>query len=133
MVQSNNGQQQTIGTCFTSTNIKSCIFPLCVQLEIIRATILDINCGLDPCDWGWQRGGDVLKPIRTDLPPTPDFLLRVIRYNCKTTLKNKCGSMLCTCRKNELTLRYSIRKFLFHRKSMFCSQDFQVFIFLTIP
>ena len=31
MVQSNNGQQQTIGTCFTSTNIKSWIFPLSVS------------------------------------------------------------------------------------------------------
>ena len=26
-----------------------------------------------------------------------------------------------------------IRNFLFHRKIMFCSQDIQVFVFLTIP
>ena len=43
-----------------------------------------------------------LKPIKTDLPPAPDFLLHVIPCNCKATSKNTCGLMLCTCRKNGL-------------------------------
>ena len=30
-------------------------------------------------------------------------------------------------------LRHRLRIFLFHRKVMFCSQDIQVFVFLTIP
>ena len=47
-----------------------------VHLEIIKATKLDIDCGLDPCDWGWQRCGDVLKSIKTDLPPAPVVTVR---------------------------------------------------------
>ena len=73
-----------------------------VHLEMIKATKLDIDCGLDPCQWGWQRHGHVLKPIKTDLPPASDFLLHIIRCNCKITSRNTCGSMLCTCRKNGL-------------------------------
>ena len=76
------------------------ISTLCVNLEIIKAAKLDIDCGFDPCDWGWQRCGDVLKPDKMDLPPAPDFLLHVIHCNCKTISKNTCGLMLCTCRKN---------------------------------
>ena len=30
-------------------------------------------------------------------------------------------------------LKHRLRIFLFHRKIMFCSQDIQVFVFLTIP
>ena len=70
-----------------------------VYLEMIKSIKLDTDCGLDPCHWGWQRSGDVLKPIKTDLPPAPNFLLHVIRCNCKTSSKNTCSSILCTCRK----------------------------------
>ena len=46
-----------------------------VHLEIIKATKLDFDCGLDLCDKGWLRCGDVLKPIKTDLPPASDYPL----------------------------------------------------------
>lgn len=74
-----------------------------VYLEITRALTLDINCGLDPCQWGWERVNGTLKPVMTDMPPAPDFLLKVVRCNCKTTSANTCGTMLCKCRKNGLT------------------------------
>ena len=74
-----------------------------VYLEMSRALALDINCGLDPCQWGWERVNGKLKPVMTDLPPAPDFLLKVIHCNCKTTSANTCGTMLCKCRKNGLT------------------------------
>ena len=56
----------------------------------------------DPCYWEWQRSWDALKPVKTDLPPGPEFLLHVIYCNCETYSKNTCGSKLCTCRKNDL-------------------------------
>ena len=34
-------------------------------------------------------------PVKTSLPPAPEKLLKVIRYNCKTT----CDTKKCTCRK----------------------------------
>ena len=67
------------------------------HLEIIKETKLDVDCGLDLCNWGLQRCGDVLKPIKMNLPPVPDFLLHVIRCNCKTTSKNTCGSIGFKC------------------------------------
>ena len=73
-----------------------------VHLEMMRVTRLDIDCGLDPRDWGWQTVDGVLRPIKTDLPPAPDFLLTVIRCNCKTTSRNTCGTMMCNCRKSGL-------------------------------
>ena len=73
-----------------------------VHIEIVRAVMLDIDCELDPCDWGWQRSKEVLKPIMTDLPPAAEFLLNVVRCNCKTTSRNTCGTLLCSCRKNGL-------------------------------
>ena len=57
---------------------------------------------LDPTEWGWKCVNDVMEPITTDLPPAPENILRHIRCKCKS-LKNRCGSSLCSCRKNGLT------------------------------
>lgn len=59
-----------------------------VHLEMMRVTRLDIDCGLDPRNWGWQTVDGVLRPIKTDLPPAPEFLLTVISCSCKTTSRN---------------------------------------------
>ena len=73
-----------------------------VHLEIMRVTRLDIDCGLDPRNWGWQTVDGVLRPIKTDLPPAPEFLLTVISCSCKTTSRNTWGTMMCNCRKSGL-------------------------------
>ena len=39
--------------------------------------------GMNPTDWGWEVVGGLLKPLKTNKPPAPDSLLRVIRCNCK--------------------------------------------------
>jgi hypothetical protein len=72
-----------------------------VHLKVSRATTLDLSC-LNPSDWGWKSNDDQLIPIRTDLPPAPDFLLKVIRCNCKTSSRNVCLTKLCSCIKNGL-------------------------------
>ena len=54
-----------------------------VYLEIIKAIKLNIDFGLNPCHWGWKRSKDVLKIIKTNLPPAPDFLLCIICFKCK--------------------------------------------------
>ena len=65
---------------------------------MIKAFKLDIDCGLDSYHWEWQWSGDVLKPI----------VATVIRCNYKTS-KNKCGSILCKCRKNGLKCMLTCR------------------------
>ena len=87
---------------FPPTERATYFHSLRVHFEVIKALKLNIDCGLDPCCWGWQRHTDVLKPIMTDLPPAPDFLLNVVRCNCKTSSRNTCGTTLCSCRKNGL-------------------------------
>ena len=44
-------------------------------------------------DWGWKVIGDQLVPVATDLPPAPDPLLQLIRWNCLSD----CRIMRCTC------------------------------------
>lgn len=73
-----------------------------VHLECMRILSLDINCGLDPCLWGWERKNGVLKPVKTDKPVAPEFLLKVIRCNCKSSSRNACATQVCTCKKNGL-------------------------------
>ena len=73
-----------------------------VFFEMQRSIKLDLNCGLNPRDWGWEEKDGQLVPIKTDLPVAPEFLLQVIRCNCKMSSKNTCGSMVCKCRKNGL-------------------------------
>ena len=54
---------------------------------------------LNPNNWGWQLCDGMFIPIMTDLPPAPDYLLRIITCSCKTN----CSSRRCTCRKHGLT------------------------------
>ena len=69
-----------------------------VHLQIVVWSTLDERC-LDPLKWGWKSGSQGLEPVRTDLPPAPDCVLQFIRCNCKS-LKNQCGTNICSCRKN---------------------------------
>ena len=44
----------------------------------------------------------MLVPVKTDQQPAPEWILKFVRCKCKTSSKNTCGSMVCTCRKNGL-------------------------------
>ena len=70
-----------------------------VYLEMRRAESLSIDCGLNPCDWGWRRISHILHPIMTDKPAAPESLLSSMRCNCKSSSPKQCGTLLCTCRK----------------------------------
>ena len=72
-----------------------------VHLKVAQWEHLELNC-LTPTEWGWQFQGDSLVPVKTDLEPAPESLLKFIRCSCKTTTKKTCGSQLCSCRKSEL-------------------------------
>ena len=55
---------------------------------------------LDPLNWGWEHDSDQgFRPIPTQLPPAPENVLKYIRCKCKS-VKNQCGTNLCSCRKN---------------------------------
>ena len=56
-----------------------------VHLEMMRAQKLDIDCGLDPHEWGWQRVNGQLVPIMTDKSIAPQALFKIKRCNCKIT------------------------------------------------
>ena len=64
-----------------------------VHLKVSLASNLDAKC-LCPENWGWTRVNNVLTPICSDLPATPESLLKVIRCKCKTTFRNAPGTML---------------------------------------
>ncbi len=49
-----------------------------------------------PSGWGWDCTEGTITPIKTDLSPAPDELMRVIRCNCQ----GDCSGARCTCRKN---------------------------------
>ena len=49
-------------------------------------------------DWGWKEVKGQLLPVKTDLPPAPEELLRLFRCNCKTD----CDTKKCTCKKHYL-------------------------------
>ncbi|KAJ8043143.1 hypothetical protein HOLleu_10106 [Holothuria leucospilota] len=53
---------------------------------------------LVPHDWGWYIADEKLMPIKTNMPPAPEMLLKVIRCKCKTN----CDTKRCTCRKHGL-------------------------------
>lgn len=73
-----------------------------VHLQVPQWKYLDLQC-LDPLQWGWKLEKGHLVPIKTDLDAAPEFLLNCIRCNCKTTSKNTCGTLICSCRKNGLS------------------------------
>ncbi|CAM1318906.1 Uncharacterised protein at_DN1059 [Pycnogonum litorale] len=53
---------------------------------------------LRPDDWGWWESSRGLVPLQTDLPPAPQELLKMVRYNCQTD----CSSLKCTRKKHDI-------------------------------
>ena len=51
-----------------------------------------------PTQWGWQVTRNMLHPMKTDMPPAPMRLLKIIKCNCKSN----CDSKRCSCRKHGL-------------------------------
>ena len=49
-------------------------------------------------EWGWRMKDGQVFPVITDLPPTPDSLLHIVRCNFKLG----CSTMRCSCRKHNL-------------------------------
>jgi hypothetical protein len=41
---------------------------------------------INPLEWGWKSVNGKPFPIRTNLPPAPERLIKVIRCNCKLTI-----------------------------------------------
>ena len=70
-------------------------------IKVAQCKHLDLRC-LAPTEWGWGVQNDLMEPIKADLEPAPEWLLNVIRCNCKQTTRKPCGSRLCSCRKNGL-------------------------------
>jgi hypothetical protein len=56
------------------------------------------NKTISPLEWGWKLNNGSLEPIKTDLPPAPETLLKIIKCNCK----QNCDTKRCTCRKHGL-------------------------------
>ena len=48
--------------------------------------------------WGWYGKHGMLYPKLTDLPPAPEYLLKIIHCSCKTG----CATFHCQCKKNGL-------------------------------
>ena len=73
------------------------------HLQIITWVTLNHNY-LDPTNWGWKlnetKPGYI--PILTDFPVAPEILLNFVRCKCKSSSKNTCMTMQCSCRKNGL-------------------------------
>jgi len=70
-----------------------------VHLQVVQWHTL-MAAELNPQDWGWKLTEGTYVAIPTDMLPAPDDMLSVIACKCKTTTKNPCSSMLCSCRKN---------------------------------
>ena len=73
-----------------------------LHLQIIKWKMLDEPQSLNATDWGWKKYGDYLVPIPTDKDVAPTNILKVIKCRCNSTSKNKCGTNLCSCKKNGL-------------------------------
>jgi len=44
----------------------------------------------------------MIEPIKTDLKAAPEWLLKVIRCNCKSTSSKQCMTKVCSCQQNGL-------------------------------
>ena len=53
---------------------------------------------LDPLKWRWTTKNGVFEPVKTDLSPAPQFILKVIRCACK----GGCATNRCSCKRNAL-------------------------------
>jgi hypothetical protein len=74
-----------------------------VHHQIVSWMMIDTNddSTLSVDEWGWELDDGLLVPVKTDIDVAPENLLQIVRCNCKS-LKNQCGSNLCTCRKHGL-------------------------------
>jgi len=81
-----------------------------LELNIKRAHFVAVmwkNCiggilpELDPCNYGWEKDGDSLRP--TMLPigreVAPEIVLQITRCNCKSS---QCTTNRCSCSRGEL-------------------------------
>ena len=59
----------------------------------------------NPEKWGWYKKHGMLYPIHTDLPPAPQYLLKIIHCLCKTG----CVTFHCQCKKNGLSCSSACR------------------------
>ena len=74
-----------------------------VHLQTCIWKYLDLHC-LDPLHWGWKMVDGKLLPIKTDIEAAPEYLLNVVRCNCRLTSSNPCGaSTKCSCKLNGLS------------------------------
>ena len=46
---------------------------------------------LTPTDWGWEIKDGKMVPIKTDMPPAPESLLKIIRCACKKECSTRCS------------------------------------------
>lgn len=72
-----------------------------VHLQVIQWKSL-MTSTIMPTDWGWKLVNNCYEPIKTDLEPAPENILKFIRCNCKVSTKNPCGTKVCSCKKNGL-------------------------------
>ncbi|XP_066914872.1 uncharacterized protein [Clytia hemisphaerica] len=74
-----------------------------VHLQVAQWKHLNLRC-LIPTEWGFKsvEKPNKIEPIMTDLDAAPEWLLKVVRCNCKTSSRRPCSSNLCSCRRNGL-------------------------------
>lgn len=58
----------------------------------------DEECTLRAVDWGWQNLQGKLLPRTMDCQPAPDYILKLMRCQCK----GDCSTNRCSCRKQGL-------------------------------
>lgn len=58
---------------------------------------------IDPLNWGWEEKHGHFVPIKTNVSPAPDKLLKVIHCKCKTN----CDRKNCSCRKHGLECTFA--------------------------
>ena len=69
-----------------------------VHLQVCQWKYLNLHC-LKPEEWEWTFVVKVLKPIKTDMQPTPKSILKFVSCKRKWTSKNVYRRNLCSCRK----------------------------------
>jgi len=84
-------QVQTLPPTSAATALHSLRVFLQMQLWTGKTTLI-------PEDWGWQLKNGAYIPVKTDIPPAPEKLLKVVHCNYKVN----CDSKRCSCRKHGL-------------------------------
>ena len=64
--------------------------------------MLDETQPLNLRDMVLKKDDGYLVPITTDKDVASANILKVIKFKCKSTSKNQCGTNLCSCKKNGL-------------------------------